>query len=225
MNKLLLTFVLMCTLSLISFSSAYAVDSLSGKVVETLNSGGYTYVNIEKDGNKTWVAIPQSNISVGQDLSFNPGSVMTNFTSKSLNRTFETIIFSAGVREIAKAKPVDIKTDQKKPTKVLKVKKADGPDAYTVAELYDKSSELDNKNIVLSGKVVKFSSQIMGKNWIHIQDGTGDALKGTNDLVVTSQDTLNVGDMVTIKGTVYKDKDFGSGYKFAVIIEDASVKK
>ncbi len=58
MNKLLLTFVLMCTLSLISFSSAYAVDSLSGKVVETLNSGGYTYVNIEKDGNKTWVAIP-----------------------------------------------------------------------------------------------------------------------------------------------------------------------
>jgi len=225
MKKLLLIVVLMFTLALISFSSAYAAENLSGKVVETLNSGGYTYVNIEKDGNKTWVAIPQTKISVGQEMSFKPGSVMNNFTSKSLNRTFDTIIFSGGVQGKAQTSSVDKKADIKAPIKVSKVKKAEGPDSYTVAELYEKQSELDKKIIVLSGTVVKFSPQIMGKNWIHIQDGSGDASKGTNDLLVTSLETLAVGDTVTLKGTFSKDKDFGSGYKYAVIIEDASVKK
>ena len=224
MNKLLLTFVLMCTFALISFSSSYAIESLSGKVVEVLSSGGYTYVNIEKDGNKTWVAVPQTKISIGQDISFKSGSVMNNFTSKTLNRTFDTIIFSGGVQGKAETNPVVKKTAPKAPIKVSKVKKAEGPNSYTVAELYEKKSELDKKTVVLSGTVVKFSAQIMGKNWIHIQDGSGDASKGTNDLLVTSLETLAVGDTVTLKGTYSKDKDFGSGYKYAVIIEDASVK-
>jgi hypothetical protein len=225
MKKLLFIVLLMFTLALISFSGTFAADNLSGKVVETLSSGGYTYVNIEKDGSKTWVAIPQTKISVGQEMSFKPGSVMTNFTSKSLNRTFETIIFSGGVKGKAQTSSVEKKADVKTPIKVTKVKKAEGPDAYTVAELYEKQSELDKKTIVLSGTVVKFSAQIMGKNWIHIQDGSGDASKGTNDLIVTSQETLAIGDTVTLKGTFSKDRDFGSGYKYAVIIEDASVKK
>ena len=187
--------------------------------------GGYTYVNIEKDGNKSWVAVTKSKISVGQDISFMPGSVMTNFTSKTLNRTFDTIVFSGGVEGKDKAAPAGKVLDMKPQVKAVKIKKADSPDAYTVAELYEKRSELDKKNVVISGKVVKFSSQIMGKNWIHLQDGSGDASKGTNDLVVTLQDTLAVDDTVTIKGTVSKDKDFGSGYKYAVMVEDASVKK
>lgn len=225
MKKLLFIVLLMFTLTLISFSGTSMANNLSGKVVETLSSGGYTYVNIEKDGSKTWVAIPQTKISVGQEMSFKPGSVMTNFTSKSLNRTFDTIIFSGGVKGKAQTSSVEKKADVKTPIKVTKVKKAEGPDAYTVAELYEKQSELDKKTIVLSGTVVKFSAQIMGKNWIHIQDGSGDASKGTNDLIVTSQETLAIGDTVTLKGTFSKDRDFGSGYKYAVIIEDASVKK
>jgi hypothetical protein len=225
MKKLLFIVLLMFTLALISFSGTSMANNLSGKVVETLSSGGYTYVNIEKDGNKTWVAIPQTKISIGQEMSFKPGSVMTNFTSKSLNRTFDTIIFSGGVKGKAQTSSVEKKADVKTPIKVTKVKKAEGPDAYTVAELYEKQSELDKKTIVLSGTVVKFSAQIMGKNWIHIQDGSGDASKGTNDLIVTSQETLAIGDTVTLKGTFSKDRDFGSGYKYAVIIEDASVKK
>ncbi len=225
MKKVSLTFVLMYIMVCINFGNAFAVEDLSGKVVETLDSGGYTYVNIEKDGNKTWVAVPQSKISVGQDLSFNPGAVMTDFTSKSLNRTFETIVFSGGVQGEDNPAAVSKVSDMKPPAKTIRVKKAEGPDAYTVSELFEKRSELDKKNVVISGKVVKFSSQIMGKNWIHLQDGSGDASKGTNDLVVTLQDTLAVGDTVTIMGTVSKDKDFGSGYKYTVMVEDASVKK
>ena len=72
--------------------------SLSGKVVETMNSGGYTYVSLENSGKKTWVAIPATAVKVGQDVTCQPGMEMKNFTSKTLNRTFESIIFSAGVR-------------------------------------------------------------------------------------------------------------------------------
>lgn len=75
-----------------------AGDSLSGKVVETMNSGGYTYVCLEKGGAKTWVAVPAATVKVGQELTCLPGSEMQNFTSKTLNRTFASIIFSPGIR-------------------------------------------------------------------------------------------------------------------------------
>jgi len=73
-------------------------DSLSGKVVETMNSGGYTYVSLENKGKKTWVAIPAMTVKVGQKMTCEPGVNMNNFTSKTLNRTFESIIFSGGCR-------------------------------------------------------------------------------------------------------------------------------
>jgi len=198
---------------------------LSGKVVETINSGGYTYVNIEKDGKSTWVAAPEMKVSVGDNLSFPPGMPMTNFKSKTLNRTFETIIFTGKPAGKNDKKTVDKKQVKPIDTKNINVKKATGPDAYNVAELYEKSAELDKKNVTVSGQVVKFSSAIMGKNWIHLQDGSGDPSKGTNDILATSQDIVAVGDIVTIKGILSKDKDFGSGYKYALVIEQSAVKK
>ena len=76
-----------------------AAAPITGKVVETMDSGGYSYVALEKDGKKTWVAAPAMKVVVGDQLSFLPGSEMPNFTSKSLNRTFEKIIFSNGLAQ------------------------------------------------------------------------------------------------------------------------------
>ncbi len=205
------------------------MSSLSGKVLETMNSGAYTYVNIEKDGKKTWVAVPRMKVAAGQDISFHPGIVMSNFTSKMLNRTFKTIVFSDGATGQYGMESIKKSADHKQakvPANIkIKVKKAFGPDAYTVAELYEKSAELDKKDVVIRGQVVKSSANIMGKNWIHIQDGSGNPSKGNNDIPVTSQDIFSVGDIVTVKGTLYQDKDFGSGYKYTVIVEQASIKK
>ena len=106
----------------------------------------------------------------------------------------------------------------------IKVEKAKGADAYTVSEAYEKAGNLDKKAVVVRGKVVKVSKGIMGKNWVHLRDGSGDPGKGTNNLVVTTQDVPNIGDVVTAKGTLYKDKDFGSGYKYQAIVEEATVK-
>ena len=106
----------------------------------------------------------------------------------------------------------------------IKVGKAKGADAYSVSETYEKAGTLDKKTVVVRGKVVKVSRGIMGKNWVHLRDGSGDATKGTNNLVFTSQDVPKVGDVVTARGTLYKDKDFGAGYKYKVIVEEATIK-
>jgi hypothetical protein len=245
MKRFLVLFVLMSLLALtVSLNGTYAgshkssaespqakedKSSLSGKVVETMDSGGYTYVNIDNSGKKTWVAVPKIKVKVGQDISFQPGMVMSNFQSKTLNRTFETIVFSGGVTGQNGTANVSTSSNQTPPKvskdKPVKIEKASGPDAYTVAELYEKSAALDKKTVVVRGQVVKFSHDIMGKNWIHIQDGSGDPSRGTNDIIVTLHDTASVGDILTAKGTLYKDKDFGSGYKYAVIVEEASIKK
>ena len=79
-----------------SSKDATSGSTISGKVVETMNSGGYTYVNLEKDGNKRWVAAPTMQVSLGQELNLQNGMPMTNFSSKALNRTFDSIIFSPG---------------------------------------------------------------------------------------------------------------------------------
>ena len=213
--------------------SQQTMNVLSGKVVETMNSGGYTYIQIEKDTKKTWLAVPKADVKVGQEISAYPGSTMPNFMSKSLNRTFDAIIFSPGLINNSSVIPdADPHASQKSapvsaPIKnePIKVDKASGTDAYTVEELYSKKSSLDKKNVVVRAKVVKVSTGIMNKNWFHIQDGSGKAGDGTNDIIATSTDMASVGDTVTVSGTLVRDMDIGSGYKFDVMIEQAKIKK
>jgi hypothetical protein len=205
-------------------------SSFSGKVVETMNAGGYTYISVEKDGKRTWVAIPVSEVKVGQEVTYQPGAEMRNFTSKTLNKTFESIIFSGGLVSQPGTAAANKQSDKPAvPPPVanekISVEKASGPDAYTVGEIYEKAAKLNQKTAVVKGKVVKVSEGIMGKNWIHLKDGTGDAAMQTNKLVTTTQDLPAVGDIVTMKGTIYKDKDFGSGYKYGVIMENASIQR
>jgi hypothetical protein len=99
------------------------------------------------------------------------------------------------------------------------IKKAEG--GKSVAELYAEKDSLSGKKVTVRGKVVKFSASIMGKNWIHLQDGTGG--KDTNDLTVTTSATAAVDDTVVVTGVIAADKDFGYGYKYDVILEDATV--
>ncbi len=203
-----------------------AKENISGKVLQTMNSGGYSYVYVETAEKKVWVAVPQTTVQVGDVMTFKPGMEMTDFQSSSLKRTFDKIIFSEGVVSSSGGK-----APQTSPGAAgsvarggkIKVEKASGANAYTVSELYDKSVKLHKKKVTVRGQVVKVSANIMGKNWIHIQDGSGSAKKGTNNLVVTSTDIPTVGDVVTVNGTLFKDKDFGGNYKYKVIIEDATV--
>ncbi len=91
----------------------------------------------------------------------------------------------------------------------------------TVAALNLNKAALAGQTISAQGKVVKVNNGIMGRNFVHVQDGTGDA--NSNNLVVTSKQTAKVGDLVTISGVVVVNRDFGSGYSYPLLIEEASI--
>jgi hypothetical protein len=223
----------------------------TGKVVQTLGAGMYTYILLDDgSGNKTWAAVPKTKLEIGEQIELNGGIFMRDFNSKSLNRTFDSIIFATGVIRVAgdknaqtKAETMpgsDIKqsgiaahgqTPQTRgghptvPLSNLKVEKSTAQNGYTVAELFAKRASLNKQKVTVRGKVVKVNPDIMGRNWLHIQDGTGDPAKNTHDLVVTSADIAEIGAIISIEGTLAADKDFGYGYRYDVIVEDAVLMK
>jgi hypothetical protein len=201
---------------------------LTGKVLETMDSGRYTYVLLEQEDANLWVAVPRMSVQTGQEISLRKGIEMKDFESKTLNRTFPKIIFSGGLADQHKRemmKKMGSGGSIVLPKEDVTVKKAPGANAYTVAEIHQKSGDLEGKKVVVRGKVIKISANIMKRNWIHLQDGSGDAKSATHDLVVTSSDLPSSGDVVTVSGTLSRDKDFGRGYRYAVIVEDAKIQK
>ena len=107
----------------------------------------------------------------------------------------------------------------------VKVPKAEGPDARTVAEVVGGKAGLKGKSVLVRGKVVKYNAGILGKNWVHLRDGSGSAANKTNDILVTSKEEAKVGDVVLARGVVRTDVDLGSGYVYAVMIEEATLRK
>lgn len=207
-------------------SNVGAPAAEGGTVVTTMEAGGYTYVELDDNGNKFWAAGPATAVKVGDKVTLGPGSMMQNFQSKSLDKTFESILFSGAIMVEGDAPAASGQSaggitpaaDMGAPAKG-DITKVEG--GYTVEEIFAKKDELSGKDISVKGKIVKASGFIMNANWYHIQDGTG--AEGANDLVVTSQDSLEAGSIVVAKGALSLNKDFGSGYKYDLIMEEAKL--
>jgi len=205
-----------------------ASGGITGKVVETTNAGPYTYVLVDDGAKRTWAAGPSTAVAVGDTVALPAGNPMQNFKSTSLGRTFEVIYFVPGIQVTASgaAQPAAA-TPQgaaaANPTiaavDLSNITKAEG--GYTVSELFANKDTLTGKEVAVRGRVVKFNAGIMGKNWLHLRDGTGAA--GTNDVTVTTSATATVGSLVLVRGKLGTDKDFGFNYKYPVLIEDAAV--
>ena len=116
-------------------------------------------------------------------------------------------------------------TPKRAEVKDVKVPKATGPEARTVEEIVSGSAKLKGKTVVVRGTVVRFTSGVLGKNWAHLQDGSGSAAQNTHDVLVTTQDNAKIGDVVVAKGVVRTDLDLGSGYTYKVLVEDAKLQK
>jgi hypothetical protein len=195
-------------------------------VVEAIQSSQYTYLKVTENGQEQWLAVTSMDAKAGDTFYFDKSLEMSNFHSKELNRDFETIQF---VDKLS-SEPV---TAENKGLKVppgsssVKIAKQDikieaAKDGITLADLFSKKDSFNGKIVVIKGQIVKYSPEIMNKNWFHIQDGTESA--GKFDLTGTTMTTLKVGDIVTIEGKVALNKDFGYGYFYDVIIEDAIIK-
>lgn len=212
--------------------------AVSGEVVETMNAGGYTYVSVKQEGGQNvWAAAPQTTVVVGDNIRFDGGAPMPGFHSKTLDRTFEQIFFVKGLHQAdasaakapVAAAPTTAVANQDSMgddigaarVKAGEIAKASG--GQLVADLFSKKGELSGQKIAVRGKVVKFSANIMGKNWLHLQDGSGDAAANTHDLTVTTQDNVAVGDTVMVRGSLATDVDLGAGYSYPVIVQEAQV--
>lgn len=204
--------------------SAFAANSVKGKVLEVKNTDSYTFLLLKVDAKETWVAVELSKVNVGSIVTIENSMEMKNFESKALKKTFPSILFGnlAGDGS-AVSKPHGSATADAAPMDV-KVSKAAGANAQTVADVVNKASALNNKSVEVHAKVVKVNMGIMGKNWLHLRDGTGKQDDGSNDLLATTDAETTVGSTVTAVGTVRTNKDFGSGYSYKVLLEDVKLK-
>ena len=221
---------------------------VKGKVMEVQSAAGYTYLLLKNEQGTLWTAVPETEVEAGQEVVVSPGMLMKSFESKALGKNFDMIIFSSGLADAdtiqkaaaqasahasgeMKAPVSDAELEKLSggsaravvPADEVKVEKAEGDNARTVEECFADAEQLDKKKVRVRGKVMKFSQMIMGKNWIHLQDGTGDPEKKTHDLVVTTSGMTKKGEVITVEGILHKEKDFGAGYRYAAIIEEAKV--
>ena len=203
-------------------SSLNAGDVFEGVVVDTLDGGGYTYLQIEDAKKKYWIAVEGLKIDKGTEVRFTEELRAKNFESKSLNRVFDEIVFASNLQyrtSVPESANIALVTE------LVKVSPYQQKDTISVAQAWKERVKLNGKNISIRGKVVKVSKNIMEKNWIHIQDGTGEGAEVGRIVFTSKDDTINVGDVVTAQGVVSADKNFGSGYVYKIIVENASFKK
>ena len=196
------------------------MPAVKGEVLEILEVESYTYLRLKTKDGETWAAVAKAPVKKGAQVTIENVMVMHKFESKSLKKTFDKVTF--GTLAGSGASTAAAKTA---PVADVKVPKAAGPNARTVAEIVTKRADLNNKTIEVRGKVVKYSQAVMGKNWVHLRDGSGSAADGSNDLLVTTKDETKLGDVVIAKGVVHTDKDFGAGYSYKVLVEDATLQK
>ncbi len=221
-------------LAMLCISVSWAADnsapattaSVSGTVLEVKEVESYTYLRLKTKDGETWAAVARAPVKKGAEVTIGNVMVMTNFESKSLKRKFEKIVFGS-LGGAAAGPAVSPHSGVAKAADMgnVKVARATGPNARTVAEIVTQNGDLKNKTVLVRGKVVKYSPDILGKNWIHLQDGSGSAKDNTHDVLVTTKDQAKIGDVVVVKGVVHTDKDLGSGYFYKVLIEEAALQK
>ncbi|GAB4327720.1 MAG: hypothetical protein Kow00127_20450 [Bacteroidales bacterium] len=205
--------------------------NFKGKIKEVLQATSYTYLNLDQDGESVWIAVNKGNFKPGETVYYARVMEMTNFESKDLQRTFDKVLFVQNIDR----KPIQLNAppnpggnmggmsrEAAKPVLEKMELELEHPEGtVTIGDLWANKEQYDGKEVMVFGQVTKVNPEIMDRNWIHLQDGTGDA--STFDLTVTTGELPEVGDRVLMKGTVRINQDFGMGYQYPVLLEDAVI--
>jgi hypothetical protein len=192
-------------------------------VKEVLNTDRYSYLRATEGTEEFWVAISKRDIKVGGTYVFQGGLLKKNFFSQEFQRAFETLYLVSNLSEQGGGSESELDAGLAQMgaanLEVGKITWAAG--AVKLSELFSNKSKYANKQILVTGKCIKVNPMIMNRNWIHLQDGTGEKL----DLTVTTTENIPLGAVVTLKGTIALDKDFGAGYRYDIIMEGAVVQQ
>ena len=189
-------------------------------VKEVIQADSYTYLFVSEGDKEYWIATAKQPLEVGMTLNYDMGLEMKDFTSKEVDRTFDSIFFVGQMQGTSSAAATAMGSKKvMEPVKDISIKKVAG--SISIQELYTNKAKYVGKIVTVNGQVTKFNAGIMGRNWVHIQDGTksGDAF----DVTITTQAVVSKDDVVVFSGKVALDKDFGAGYKYDLILEEASL--
>lgn len=206
--------------------------AFTGTVAETINSGGYTYVRLQAGKDEVWIAASEFAVKSGERLSVALETPMQDFHSPTLNRDFPLIYFVADVAREGEAlsaqggqaaAPTMMGSHQPAAAAQPVEPIPPAPGGTSIADLWAKRKSLAGKQVIVRGKVAKVNNGIMGSNWLHVQDGSGSAADGTNDLTITTAGEAQIGDIVTASGVLAIEKDFGAGYSYEAILENATL--
>lgn len=190
--------------------------------VETLSAQRYTYVLVEESDEQFWIAVPKSDVVVGETYYYSGGLLKRNFKSQEFDREFETIYLVSGLLQRSSGQSqsaVDRALANSSPKSQAADHVHSSENSVSLEELFTNKEQYNGKVIEVTGECVKINKQIMGRNWVHIQDGSGG--EKPYDLTVTTSADIPVGAVVTLRGKIVLDRDFGSGYRYDIIMEDA----
>ena len=208
-----------------------ATNTHKATAQEVLHVSEYTYVRGLEDGVEKWIAGPITNIKIGETFYYDNAMEMPNFESKELNKTFEIVYFVEQIstteeglgRVMVPNSNTATSGSQRTVVEKKDVKIQASGNTISIEELLKNREAYHNKVVRLKGEVTKYNPAIMNVNWFHIQDGT--AFNGEFDLTATTTDEVKMGDIVSFEGKVVLNKDFGAGYVYDVIIENAVIIK
>jgi hypothetical protein len=201
-----------------------ATELHTAVVQEVIQATSYTYLKVKEADNEFWIAVTKRQIEPGATISFADALEMTNFQSKDLQRTFDKIYFVSrivgdGSSESQQSMSMPLRMKPELEKKEISIEAAQG--GVTIGELFANRDSYADKTVLVKGQVTKINRAIMDRNWVHLQDGTSDS--GSFDLTVTTNDDVKVGDVVTFEGKIALNKDFGAGYTYEVIMEEAKL--
>ena len=201
-------------------------STISGTVLEQIPVSPYVYLRVETANGALWTAVMEAPFTMCAPVTIYNALPMEQFESTTLKRTFDRLYFGSlepvasaahGASAPTAATPLAVDA------RIGTVEPASGDNARTISALWLQMDNLVGTAVSVRGVVVKYNAGVMGKNWIHLQDASGDPSIGTHDLTVTSLDAATIGDTVTVTGVLRTKVDVGAGYTYPLLLEDARV--
>ena len=182
-------------------------ESYKVKVLEVLQSSRYSYLKVEGEGDGLskgapyWIATLKNDFIEGEEYIYTGRLLKNEFESKEFSRVFDKIYLVSFIEKASGISPIQSTVDG----------------VVTIAEIVSNQKGFVGQQVRVHGQVVKVNDAIMDRNWIHLVDGSADDY----DFVITSKVSVSVGHKVAFEGLISIDRDFGAGYKYGLLMEDA----
>ena len=152
-------------------------------------------------GEPYWIATLKNDFIAGEEYVYTGRLFMEDFESKEFGRVFDQIYLVSFIEKANKTAPVTATVEG----------------VLSLADIVSNAARFTGKKVKVQGEVVKVNDAIMDRNWIHLADGSADDY----DFVITSEENVSVGQAVAFEGLISTNRDFGAGYKYELLMEDA----